>query len=324
MSSFTYTVDTTPMAASLDAVNGNVKAVGVAVTGMQAAVIASERAAADKICKSIDGGFYMLLKSRLSQRIAQFASIMNSRTGSMMETASAIDRTHQQMFEDFTRIKSRYLKLFDRLDRNLDQRVRELDRPAMRIAQHRTDFLSAQRCRAIPAVVCYLSDTATASLRLSCARVKARSLGSIAELGSGARRILGYDEATREVFEDKGSPACDSAYEYMPVVYAITESQVTTGSYSLLITPPATLDESTQARIAAEIRREQDRLEGASDQDLSAVRASFADKVAASSLDLRCKRVMTELFEASFPEDGMRRESPSAESIDDGQAADEL
>ena len=80
MADFNFTVDTGPMAERIRSVNHSVEAVGGAVTAMQVAVVASERMATDKICQSIDGGFYMLLRSKLSQRIAEFTSTMSSRT----------------------------------------------------------------------------------------------------------------------------------------------------------------------------------------------------------------------------------------------------
>lgn len=298
MAEFSFNVDTSPMARSMDRVNDNVHIVGTAVTAMQAAVIASEQRAASKICESVDNGFFMLLRSKLSQRIAQFASIMNSRVGSMTETASSIDNTHRQMQGDFNRIKARYLKLFSNLDRNLEQRVRELDRPAMDVAHYRSICLGEKQCRSIPAAMYYLTDGSSVSLRLSNARIKARAQDSIDVLYSGTSQIMQYDRSTRSVFEKNVAPA--ESLEYVPVVYTVAESMVSPNSFSLQVQPPEVLSPETQATIAMGVRRGQAHLLGSSTSDIDAVRAEFSARVAKDVRDQRVKEAMIGLFNTSL------------------------
>lgn len=294
MAEFNFEVDTSPMARSIDKINGSVQVVGTAVTAMQAAVIASERRAANKICESVDSGFFMLLRSRLSQRIAGFASIMNSRVGSMTETASAIDNTHRQMQGDFNRIKARYLKLFDRLDRNLEQRVRELDRPAMEVAQRRELCLTERQRGTVPAVVCYANDIANVSLKLSNARSKVRAQGSINELHAGVEKVLEYEQATESIYERGGAPR--GAQEMIPVVYTVTESTVEPNSFALQVQPPTSLAPETQSAIAMGVRRGQAQLRGASASEVNAIRASFFDRVSRDVSDQRVAQTMIGLF----------------------------
>lgn len=296
MNDFRFTVDTDPMAREIQGVNRSVSAVGAAVTAMQVAVIASEHKAANDICASIDSGFYMLMRSRLSQRIAQFASIMNSRTGSMMETASAIDRTHQQMQGDFNRIKSRYIKVFDSLDRNLESRVRELDRPAMNLASKRFSVLSGRQCKEAPAALFYTSDNSNVALKASNARLKARVQDSIAELGEGARHIMSYDCMTRSILEERREPS-DA---FVPAVYSVVENLTVPNSYSLEVQTPVNLDPQAQTSIVQGVRRRQDVLDGASPQDVLAIRSAFIKKTFSSGANDRVTRTMMNLFDEAF------------------------
>ncbi|MBR3160013.1 MAG: hypothetical protein IKF14_13080 [Atopobiaceae bacterium] len=304
MEEFNFTVDTRPMAESIRGVNHSVELVGGAVTAMQVAVIASERKAADKICDSIDSGFYLLLRSKLSQRIAQFASTMSSRAGSMMETASSIERTHQQMVEDFNRIKSRYVKVFEGLNRELEKRVRELDRPAMNLAHCRSEFLFERQCRDVPSTLYFTSDTAGVALKASNAHVKSRARESIEQLAIGSRQAAEYRRTTRDILEPAQPDAGmgDLPYEFVPVAYAVTENLAAPGSFSLEVTPPQGLEPETQATIVRGVRQHQDALVDTGDRELQAVRSLFVNKVSSAGMDERVARTMTGLFDASFGE----------------------
>ncbi len=295
MATFNFNVDTRPMARSLDDVSSNVAVVGTAVSAMEAAVIASERKATEKICQSIDGGFYLLMRTRLSQRVAKFTSTMSSRSGSMMETSQAIDHTHQQMLGDFNRIKARYLKLFDRLDRSLRKRIEDLDRPAMELASARQSVLAARRCQEAPAALFYASDTSVVALKASCARTKARVEDSLSELGQGARSIMDYGRTTRNVFERH---TAGESVSFVPVVYAVTENQVTPDNYAFEVHTPEFLSPQTQASVAQSVRRRQQDLRGANGQEVASVRASFARKLATSGVDERVAQTMQGLFDA--------------------------
>jgi hypothetical protein len=57
MANLHFTVDTTPMARSVDSVRGHVNGVTTAVTAMEAAVIATEQESARTISENVDRGF---------------------------------------------------------------------------------------------------------------------------------------------------------------------------------------------------------------------------------------------------------------------------
>ena len=63
-------VDTKPMAEELHSVSNHVKGTTAAVTTMQAAVIAAENSGANKVCSNVNRGFFTLMCSQISQKIA--------------------------------------------------------------------------------------------------------------------------------------------------------------------------------------------------------------------------------------------------------------
>ncbi|MDR1788457.1 MAG: hypothetical protein LBR16_08435, partial [Treponema sp.] len=141
MADFHFEVDTTPMAQSVSTVQGHVAGVAAAVTAMEAAVIATEREAAQRICDNADLGFMILIRSQVSQKLVAAQSEMNSRLMTLVELSKAIDTVMRQMESDYNMIKRRYTKLFRALDRALETRVRELDRPAMQLNEIKRNII---------------------------------------------------------------------------------------------------------------------------------------------------------------------------------------
>jgi hypothetical protein len=115
------------MASTLDGVSGHVDAVTGAVTVMQAAVIHQEKLAADEVCANIDQGFYFLIRSQISQKLAKLRSDVDARLMALRQLSVALAGVRRQMESDYRMIASRYSKLFDALDRSLRSRVFELD-----------------------------------------------------------------------------------------------------------------------------------------------------------------------------------------------------
>lgn len=312
MAHFNFTVPTEPMAESIDGVNKNVKVVGTAVTAMQAAVIAAEQKAADTVCKSINQGFFMLMRSRISQRVSQFASTMNSRASSMMETASSIDHTHLQMRGDFNRIKSRYAKVFERLDRSLEERVRELDRDAMALAQARESVIYGRQLQEAPSTLCYSGDLSTVALKSTSARLKSNARDSIDELGESTGNILDCSRSISDAIEDQ--PQEGFPFVCIPAVYSVEESYASPGSFTFDVQVPKVLPQEVRASVERGLRERSEALGEPSQQDMVQVRLAFERRLAASGIDDRTAQTMMRLFDASFPAgvgmDGMPQMQP--------------
>jgi len=74
MPHFNFTVDTNPMANSIDGVADHVDGTTTAVVAMQTAVVIAEQKGAEKICNNVNFGFYSLIRSQISQKIATHKS----------------------------------------------------------------------------------------------------------------------------------------------------------------------------------------------------------------------------------------------------------
>jgi len=125
---FNFTVDTNPMAQSIGVVSNNVNNVSVAVTAMEAAVIAAEQEAGNYVSQRVDQGFFLLIRSQISQKAAHLSSNATSKLMTLRQLAIALQGIKRQMERDYHMISARYKKLFASLDKSLQQRVYELDK----------------------------------------------------------------------------------------------------------------------------------------------------------------------------------------------------
>jgi hypothetical protein len=179
MASFNYTVDTQPMAQELSTVSRHVDVTTGAVVSMQIAVIEAEAKAADHVCSNVNRGFYSLIRSQISQKVAKLQSEVDSHLMQLNQQKKAILGIKSRMQRDYNMIGARYAKLFNGLNANLKTRVFELDKPT-------TDFVSKEiykvsnRTRYLTATVPVAQvESIAASQKIVASNVKQRGLNVI-------------------------------------------------------------------------------------------------------------------------------------------------
>ena len=133
MADFNFTVDTSPMASEIQSVSHGVNRVSGAVVAMQAAVIAAEKEGAEHVCQNVNKGFYSLIHSQISQKIAQLTSTVEAKLLELGQYAAALKSIQSRMTTDYNMISGRYTKLFKSINNTLDARVAELDMPVFKL-----------------------------------------------------------------------------------------------------------------------------------------------------------------------------------------------
>ena len=129
MAHFNFTVDTEPMANSIDGVSLHVDGTTAAVIAMQTAVVIAEQKGADKICSNVNFGFYSLIRSQISQKIAKLKSIADAKIMELQQQSVSLSSIKSRMEKDYNMIANRYTKLFTSLNKALQGRIFELDKP---------------------------------------------------------------------------------------------------------------------------------------------------------------------------------------------------
>ncbi|MDP2693100.1 MAG: hypothetical protein Q8O88_05685 [bacterium] len=179
MATFNYTVDTNPMAQEMSSVSRHVNATTGAVVAMQAAVILAEERAADHVCNNVNKGFYSLIRSQISQKMAKLQSEVDSHLMQLVQQKNALTSIKTRMEKDYNMIASRYLKLFNGLNASLKQRVFELDKPTIDFAVKEVDKVS-NRAKYLTATIPITQlESLSESQKIVASNIKFRGLNVI-------------------------------------------------------------------------------------------------------------------------------------------------
>ena len=135
-------VDTHPMAKEIDKVSHHVTATTTAVVAMKTAVIAAEKEASDHVCEKVNQGFYTMIRSQISQKMAKLQSEVDSLLMQLAQQQKQLFGIKNRMERDYNMLLARYGKLFNGLNQNLKQRVAELDRPTMNFAMGEVEHIT--------------------------------------------------------------------------------------------------------------------------------------------------------------------------------------
>ena len=232
MASFNFTVDTDPMAGSIDDTRGNINGVTAAVTAMQAAVIATEREASKTICHNVDEGFYMLVKSQISQKAVAAYTEMNSKHVTLIQLAKALDNNKRQMENDYQMIARRYAKLFNSLNKALETRVKELDRPAMQLAEIRRRIVFDKLKDDSSLLISVSNEALPITHTALSGKLKQKTKDTMLTLSESVNDDKTYSEKVDSILiknESDFSP--DSNVCYVPVLFAVSDSLLNAGDF---------------------------------------------------------------------------------------------
>ena len=143
-------LDTKPMAHEMTSISNHIKGTTAAVVAMQTAVVLAEQKAADQVCSNVNKGFYTMMRSQISQKIASLQSQVDSYLMQLNAQRKQLLAIRTRMERDYNMICNRYMRLFNGLNQNLRQRVFELDKPTIDFAvrevervSNRTKYLTA-------------------------------------------------------------------------------------------------------------------------------------------------------------------------------------
>lgn len=126
-------VDTAPMAAELKSVSNHVKGTTAAVVTMQGAVIAAENKGANKVCANVNRGFFTLMQSQISQKIANKQSRVEALLLHLGQQRRQLLNIKATMEREYARIADRYLRIFTSINKEIESRIRQIDQPVFEL-----------------------------------------------------------------------------------------------------------------------------------------------------------------------------------------------
>ena len=295
MADFNITVDTQPMADSLDYVNSNVQDVTSSVVAMQTAVVIAQQEASEHICKNVDTGFFLLMKSQFDQKIAAVSSKMLS-TLQLMETfKNDVDRIMLTMQDDYERIKLRYFKQFSSLDKALETRVHELDKRAYELsrAYKLSQFKNGSE---VIKALCYSDDTQLVNVKQASATVKSKSARSIGVMADDVIAQQRYSNSVQSILKEIKFEAPQE--EYVPVIFSETDSMMSEETSVKNIFTSSEAQFSTNSKYLNQLRENSENFswKEINDDEFEPIKASFQQKVSSEVNDERVAKEMLRLF----------------------------
>jgi hypothetical protein len=308
-----FEVDTSPMARTVDSVRNHVNGVTVAVTAMEAAVIAAEQNASRTICENVDNGFYILVKSQISQKAVAAYSEMNSKVGILNQLLKALDNIRNQMQTDFNMICRRYNKLFQSLNKALETRIRELDRPAMRLAEIKNSFVFDRLKNDSSMLVSAAEETISAGQFAIGGRLKQKTRDTMRTLYDSTVESRSYNEKLESILvrketgssgasrEPREKQASEGDYSFLPVVFSSVESFLRSGELiDTVYTAQADITQNP-ARIVTELKQVQESLNwtAVQDADKERVKKEFISFCESGGSDERLNKEIIRLFDES-------------------------
>jgi hypothetical protein len=217
MATFNYTVDTKPMAEELRSVSRHVNATTGAVVAMQAAVIIAEEKAANHVCSNVNKGFYSLIRSQISQKMAKLQSEVDSHLMQLVQQKNALLSIKFRMQKDYNMIASRYIKLFNGLNSNLKQRVFELDKPTIDFAVKEVDKVSNRTKYLTATIPITQLESLSASQKIVASNIKFRGYNVIKSMRNFLFEMNTQKKLTDQILIND-SRYNETAKVYIPIV----------------------------------------------------------------------------------------------------------
>ena len=192
-------IDTQPMANEISSVSNNINGTTAAVVGMKAAVVQAESKAADHVCQNVNKGFYTLIHSQISQKIAKLRSEVDSHTMRLNQLQRQLLGIKDRMERDYGMISQRYLKLFSNLNKNLQQRVFELDKPMIEFAVKDVNTIF-NRTKQMPATIpVSQQESLSISQRILASNVKYQGKKLIGSMSRFLADMKEQEELTEQI-----------------------------------------------------------------------------------------------------------------------------
>jgi len=163
------------MAEGLHSVNPHIDGTTGAVISMQSAMILAEKNAAENICANVNRGFFSLIRSQISQKIAMCRSQVEARLLELRDQSQKLLSVKTTMERDFQVISSRYTKLFRSLDIALLSRIHELDMPLMDLVQKDIARMEGRTRRLQATVPVHQAESVASSQKITASATRART-----------------------------------------------------------------------------------------------------------------------------------------------------
>lgn len=298
MATYNINIDTSPIAHEVNGISNHVKATTGAVVAMQAAVINEEVKAADRICTNVNKGFYTLIQSQISQKVAKLQSEVDAHLMELTNQKQALLAIKGRMEKDYQMVSKRYNKLFNSLNTNLKNRIYNIDTPLMNFADKEQLRLANRRKILTATVPIAQSEPIALSQNIVASNAKSKGARIIGIIKKYVKTLIEQDLLTDEILLSKKVP--DNQYSktiYAPVVIADFIWNKNTPAVFDVVSPEEILNKHTQSIVSNKLQDKVGEIEWFKIEEAGKkIQVAFEKAVSNSSANNDIKELARKLF----------------------------
>lgn len=287
-------VDTNPMAREIESVSRSVNTTTTAVVAMRAAVVSAEKEAADHVCQNVNRGFYTLIRSQISQKIAKLQSEVDSHLMQLNQQRKQLLAIKNRMERDYNMIAARYSKLFTGLNLNLKQRVFELDKQTVNFAVKDINRIS-NRTKQLPATIPVVQTEAlTASQKILASNVKYRGLNVVNSMSEFLEDMAAQKRLTDGIMLREKTSMAETKIAIPVLICECNYDSVSTNTSLAL--PEENLDRQTRNMIKNQVNSSIDNMNWVPASENKEIDSEFTRHLNDSNLSARAKEMARKLY----------------------------
>lgn len=288
-------VDTIPMAEKIQRVGQNVERTTMAVVAMKTAVVEAEKSGAQHICQNVNRGFFTLMQSQLSAKLAQ----KKSRTEALMAQLAMQKRRlleiKNSMENDYQRICTRYGRIISSINKQLEQRIIDLDKPVYKFCTNDIATCTNRKLTVSGIAPIVQKEDVQTAQRINSSVLRRDGEYAINHLKDFLVEFAKSDHEVR-CHTIESLPAQDCTF-YLPfVMMSVTVDS--DGTQSLYITPPESLSIKNAQRSVREISSQVNTFGWVPEESVSSeTKTEFLRILAESEQPDRVKKMIKRLYD---------------------------
>lgn len=292
-------VNTRPMAQEIDSVSKHITLTTAAVVGMRAAVLSAEEEATTKVCNDVNRGFYALIHSQISQKIAKLQSEVDSHLMKLNQHSKQLNGIKGRMERDYGMLCSRYTKLFSGLNKNLENRVFALDKPTVDFAVKEISTVSNRTKQLTAIVPVGQLESLTVSQKMLASALKNRGLRVLTSMSNFLGDMKAQEIITHRILLPQRCSA-DTQPIMVPVIVRETNNSRNDKNVDIYVNS-TNLTQRAQDNIKNTVNNQQFQWQTPAAGSQNELRSEFNKCLSKSSSSQRVKDMVEKLFsETSF------------------------
>jgi hypothetical protein len=239
-------VDTVPFDSSVRSAERNIDLLTGAVVATETAAIAAKRKNAHKVGDTIVNGFFSYVKSEISQQISEITQQTEALLMHIRGLSDSCLAKKDQMLSDYNRISGRYLKLFTDLNKELSNRIHQLDQRAFLFKELTNENqMRSQDSGSVSTIMVFSGEHTDIQVKLSSALAKRQAASAMQKITAFLAQQKTAESAIRHCMQDDNQ----AKTVYLPICLAEMNASATITDKKYFI--PDTLAPGQQKAISS-------------------------------------------------------------------------